>query len=86
MVSDHFPKCELQLNEEVVSQMLGTRRSTVTLVAGRLQRRGLIEYSRGHISIPKLRFLRVPLASAIASPMMRCTGFSNRLRPRLCPT
>jgi CRP-like cAMP-binding protein len=44
--SDHLP-----LTHEFLAQMLGTRRSTVTLAAGILHRAGLIEYSRGHVTI-----------------------------------
>ena len=51
MVSDLVGSQELQLTQEFVSQMLGARRSTVTLVAGTLQRSGLIEYTRGHVHI-----------------------------------
>jgi hypothetical protein len=31
--------------------MLGSQRTTVTVIAGALQRSGLIEYSRGHVRI-----------------------------------
>lgn len=41
----------LQLTQEALSQMLGVQRSTVTVAAGDLQRRGLIGYSRGRIQI-----------------------------------
>jgi CRP-like cAMP-binding protein len=51
MVSDRIGDSELNLTQEFLSQMLGARRSTVTLVAGTLQRSGLIEYSRGHVKI-----------------------------------
>ncbi len=51
MVSDRIGDSELRLTQEFLSQMLGARRSTVTLVAGTLQRSGLIEYSRGHVQI-----------------------------------
>ena len=44
--SDH-----LSLTHDFLSQMLGTRRSTVTLAAGILHRAGLIKYSRGHVAI-----------------------------------
>jgi CRP-like cAMP-binding protein len=51
MVSDRIGDSELRLTQEFLSQMLGARRSTVTLVAGTLQRGGLIEYSRGDVKI-----------------------------------
>jgi CRP-like cAMP-binding protein len=51
MVEDRYGLSELPLTQEFLSEMLGTRRSTVTVVAGTLQRGGLIEYYRGHIKI-----------------------------------
>jgi CRP-like cAMP-binding protein len=41
----------LHLTQEFLSQMLGVQRSTVTVAAGDLQRKGLIGYSRGRIHI-----------------------------------
>ena len=51
MVSDRLGKSELHLTQEFLAQMLGTRRSTVTVTAGALQRSGLIEYRRGEVKI-----------------------------------
>lgn len=42
---------ELQMTQEFISQMLGGRRQSVTVSAGRLQDAGLIDYSRGHIKV-----------------------------------
>ena len=42
---------QLRLTQEFLGQMLGARRSTVTVMAGELQRDGMIEYSRGKIRI-----------------------------------
>lgn len=39
------------VTQELLSQMLGSRRSTVTVAAGELQRKGLIDYSRGKVRI-----------------------------------
>jgi CRP-like cAMP-binding protein len=41
----------LQLTQEFISQMLGVRRTSVTLAAGNLQAVGLIKYRRGHIKV-----------------------------------
>ena|ERR1700679_345889 len=41
----------LDLTQENLSQVLGARRSSVSIVANSLQRAGLIRYSRGHIEI-----------------------------------
>src|SRR5215468_5067505 len=42
---------QLLLTQEFLSEMLGVRRTTVTLLAQELQRRGVLRYSRGRITI-----------------------------------
>jgi CRP-like cAMP-binding protein len=51
MVRDRVQSDTLVLTQEFLGQMLGSRRSTVNLVAGTLQRSGLLEYSRGRVRI-----------------------------------
>jgi CRP-like cAMP-binding protein len=51
MCHDRVHSNELQMTQELISNMLGGRRETVTVAAGRLQDAGLIRYSRGHITI-----------------------------------
>lgn len=51
MVADRIGSHTLPLTQEFLGEMLGTRRSTVTVSAGTLQRAGLIEYRRGHVRI-----------------------------------
>ena len=48
---DCVMKDELHLTQEFISQMLGTRRSGVTVAASTLQRAGMIRYTRGKINI-----------------------------------
>ena len=47
----------INLTQEFLSQMLGTRRSTVTVAAGALQRSGMIGYSRGRVEISNRELL-----------------------------
>jgi CRP-like cAMP-binding protein len=49
---------DLALTQEFVSQMLGVRRTSVSIVAGTLQQAGLIRYRRGHIRILDLQGLQ----------------------------
>lgn len=51
MVRDRIQSDSLGLTQEFLAQMLGSRRTTVTLVAGTLQKGGLIEYTRGRVHI-----------------------------------
>ena len=51
MTSDRAKTDVLTLTQEFLSQMLGTQRTTVALVAGVLQRSGYIDYRRGTVHI-----------------------------------
>ncbi len=51
MARDRNDSDVLKLTQEFLGMMLASRRTTVTLVAGTLQRLGLIEYSRGKVKI-----------------------------------
>lgn len=48
---DRLQGNELTMTQELIANMLGVRREGVTDAAGKLQRLGVIEYSRGHIKI-----------------------------------
>jgi hypothetical protein len=41
----------LRLTQEFLAQMLGVQRSSVTIIARKLQESGLIKYKRGHIEV-----------------------------------
>ncbi len=51
MCADRVDNPSLPLTQELLGQMLGTRRASVTLAAGILQKAGLIEYRRGEVKI-----------------------------------
>jgi CRP-like cAMP-binding protein len=48
---DRLNSNTLTMTQELIANMLGVRREGVTEAAGKLQAAGLIEYSRGHITI-----------------------------------
>jgi CRP-like cAMP-binding protein len=57
---DRLPSNELVMTQELIANMLGVRREGVTQAAGKLQDAGIIEYSRGRITVldrPKLEAL-----------------------------
>jgi CRP-like cAMP-binding protein len=49
---------DLELTQEFLAQMMGVRRTSVTEVAGELQKAGMITYSRGRIHIIDLEQIR----------------------------
>jgi CRP-like cAMP-binding protein len=51
MCAERVGSASMPLTQELLAQMLGTRRSTVTVAAGALQKAGLITYSRGNLRI-----------------------------------
>jgi CRP-like cAMP-binding protein len=51
MSSDRIASNSVPLTQELLAQMLGTRRSSVTVAAGMLQKAGLISHSRGSVEI-----------------------------------
>lgn len=48
---DRLSSNELAITQELIASMLGVRREGVTEAAGKLQKLGIIEYSRGHIHV-----------------------------------
>jgi DNA-binding MarR family transcriptional regulator len=79
MSADRIGSNSVPLTQEFLAQMLGTRRSSVTVAAGMLEKAGLITHSRGDVQIidrPKLeeaalRVLRNH-AAAVGEVAERC--------------
>jgi CRP-like cAMP-binding protein len=51
MTHDRVRRDEFQLSHEFLAMMLGSTRPTVSVVAGTLQKAGLIKYTHGRITI-----------------------------------
>jgi CRP-like cAMP-binding protein len=51
LCNDRLGRDELPVTQEIIANILGGRRESITVVAGRLQDRGAIRYSRGHVKI-----------------------------------
>jgi CRP-like cAMP-binding protein len=69
MVQDRVDSPKFDLTQEFLATMLGTRRTSVTLAAGSLQRGGLIEYRRGHINV--LDRVKLQSAACECYPIVR---------------
>jgi CRP-like cAMP-binding protein len=74
---DRLDSNELKMTQELIANMLGVRREGVTEAAGKLQAAGLIEYSRGRITVldrPKLE-----------AQVCECYAVVKRVYDRLLP-
>lgn len=71
---------ELNLTQEFISEMLGTRRASVSGAASALQTEGLIQYSRGHIRIidqPGLEDFACECYASVRAESSRLLGRSS---------
>lgn len=57
MSQDRIGGTDVPLTQQFLAHMLGTRRASVTVAAGILQRSGLISYTRGKVKIKDRRKL-----------------------------
>jgi CRP-like cAMP-binding protein len=48
---DRIGSSMLDFTQEYLAEMIGAQRTTVTVIAGNLQKKGLIRYSRGHVTV-----------------------------------
>jgi CRP-like cAMP-binding protein len=74
---DRLEYPELTMTQELIGNMLGVRRESVTEAAGRLQRAGLIHYRRGHITVLK--------RAGIEARCCECYAVVKRETDRLLP-
>ncbi len=78
MCRDRSEQDTMTLTQEFMADMLGTRRTTVTMVASSLQERGMISYRRGKVTI----LSHTELAKAACPCYRIChTALRNLYRP-----
>ena len=78
---DRLSSTQLTMTQELIANMLGVRREGVTEAAGKLQKLGVIEYSRGQITVldrPRLEELCCECYAVVKRE-------SDRLLPRTVP-
>lgn len=75
---DRLNKNTLTMTQEIIASMLGVRREGVTAAAGKLQKRGVIKYARGHITImnrPELEHLSCECYALVKNEARRLQPF-----------
>jgi CRP-like cAMP-binding protein len=77
MTHDRVDRDDFELTHELIAQMLGVRRATVTEIAGALQDAGAIRYARGVMSVVNRGILR--------SRACECYDFIQSEYTRLLP-
>ena len=75
---DRLPDNQLSMTQELIANMLGVRREGVTEAAGKLQADGLIEYSRGRITVLD--------RSGLEARVCECYSVVKKEYDRLLPT
>lgn len=76
---DRVKSDQLEMTQELIASMLGGRRESVTVAAGRLQDAGLIRYTRGHITILDRKGLEATVCECyevVKAEYRRLLGFS----------
>jgi CRP-like cAMP-binding protein len=83
LAEDRVGESDFPLTQEFVAIMLGTTRPTVTVVAGMLQRAGLIKYHRGHVTILDRRKLEAASCECyqVATDLLGAVTDASRLFP-----
>ncbi len=78
---DRLPSNHLTMTQELIANMLGVRREGVTEAASKLQKLGVIEYSRGKITVldrPKLERLSCECYAVVRKETERLLPYETR--------
>jgi CRP-like cAMP-binding protein len=79
---DRLPSNELVMTQELIANMLGVRRETVTEAAGKLQDAGVIQYSRGRITVLDRPALEARTCECYAVVKAECDRLLPHVKPR----
>ncbi|MCY1409650.1 Crp-like helix-turn-helix domain protein [compost metagenome] len=80
---DRLPSNQLTMTQELIANMLGVRREGVTDAAGKLQKLGVIEYNRGHITVldrPRLEELSCECYAVVKKETDRLLPYAASIR------
>jgi CRP-like cAMP-binding protein len=80
MAHDRMGSDEFALTQEFVAMMLGATRPTVTVVAGTLQRAGLITYHRGRVTVVDREKLESASCECYQAATSLLKGVTDRAR------
>jgi CRP-like cAMP-binding protein len=82
---DRLPGNDLSMTQQLIANMLGVRRGGVTEAAGKLQKDGLIRYSRGRITVldrPRLEHRVCECYDAVKREFERLFAYELPVRTR----
>jgi CRP-like cAMP-binding protein len=80
---DRLNGTDLVMTQELIANMLGVRREGVTAAAGKLQKAGVINYRRGHITVldrPKLENLSCECYAVVRRECDRLSDYEGAAR------
>jgi CRP-like cAMP-binding protein len=73
---------DMPLTQEFFGQMMGVRRTSVTEIAGEMQRAGMISYTRGQLRIVDIKLIRINACEChddVRSHYVRIMGGNGQL-------
>lgn len=79
---NRLPSNELTMTQELIANMLGVRRESVTEAAGKLQHYGFIRCRRGHITVLDRAGLESTVCECYAVVKKECTRLLSDVRGR----
>jgi CRP-like cAMP-binding protein len=84
-MADRLDNHALPITQDTLSQMLGVRRTTVTLVAQKLQHDGMIRYRRGRIEVANRFALQMLACECFATCRRRLDALFSEAAPLKAP-